>query len=224
MRTSKYVWLLLALLVMCPLQEAVAKKKKVEKEEQSDREMWAESFLRGYDALWLPLDEQTKARYIEEFTQLRRVDPPYTNWLLFSATVECFLRKAGAKSDTYRIVSALRKVEEWYVGGIPITAASIWHPWHSCPWDCLPAILSGQMPPVPGPRRRRGKAKISPKTMPIMNKVHPFVLALLLTQGAIGKAPVRLCAQHVAGFRPEARLVEVAPQPVYVLEVTTNNH
>ena len=223
MRTSKYVWLLLALLVMCPLQEAVAKKKKVEKEEQSDREMWAdvlyrmaapvlgsmsegklqekmqvelsptwdgrdkrvtymecfgrlmaglapwlslpdddtaegkqrkqlrewalksyaqavdpqspdyllwrkegqplvdaayvaESFLRGYDALWLPLDEQTKARYIEEFTQLHRVDPPYTNWLLFSATVECFLRKAGAKSDTYRIVSALRKVEEWYVG------------------------------------------------------------------------------------------------------------
>lgn len=76
----------------------------------------AESFLRGYDALWLPLDEVTKQRYIEEFTQLRRVDPPYTNWLLFSSTVECFLRKAGAKSDTYRIVSALRKVDEWYAG------------------------------------------------------------------------------------------------------------
>ena len=76
----------------------------------------AESFLRGYDALWVPLDSLTKRRYIEEFTQLRRVDPPYTNWLLFSSTVECFLRKAGAKSDAYRIVSALRKVEEWYVG------------------------------------------------------------------------------------------------------------
>lgn len=76
----------------------------------------AESFLRGYDALWLPLDEQTKQRYITEFTQLRRIDPPYTNWLLFSSTVECFLRKAGAPSDTYRIVSALRKIEEWYVG------------------------------------------------------------------------------------------------------------
>lgn len=76
----------------------------------------AESFLRGYDALWVPLDSLTKQRYITEFTQLRRVDPPYTNWLLFSATVESFLRKAGAPSDTYRIVSALRKVEEWYVG------------------------------------------------------------------------------------------------------------
>lgn len=76
----------------------------------------AESFLRGYDALWVPLDEVTKQRYITEFTQLRRVDPPYTNWLLFSSTVECFLQKAGAQSDTYRIVSALRKIEEWYVG------------------------------------------------------------------------------------------------------------
>ena len=34
----------------------------------------AESFLRGYDALWVPLDSLTKRRYIEEFTQLRRVD------------------------------------------------------------------------------------------------------------------------------------------------------
>lgn len=72
----------------------------------------AESFIRGYDALWVPLDSVTKQRYITEFTQLRRVDPPYTNWLLFSATVEAFLRKAGAPSDTYRIASALRKVED----------------------------------------------------------------------------------------------------------------
>lgn len=36
----------------------------------------AESFLRGYDALWVPLDDLTKQRYIAEFQQLRRVDPP----------------------------------------------------------------------------------------------------------------------------------------------------
>lgn len=76
----------------------------------------AESFLRGYDALWMPLDSLTKQRYITEFTLLRRVDPSYSNWLLFSATVESFLRKAGAPSDTYRISSSLRKIEEWYVG------------------------------------------------------------------------------------------------------------
>lgn len=76
----------------------------------------AESFLRGYDALWMPLDSVTKQRYITELTQLRRVDPSYSNWLLFSATVESFLRKVGAQSDTYRISSSLRKIEEWYVG------------------------------------------------------------------------------------------------------------
>lgn len=76
----------------------------------------AESFLRAYDALWMPLDEQTKQRYIAEFQQLRRVNPPYSNWLLFAAEIECFLRKAGVGSDTYRIVSALRKIDEWYVG------------------------------------------------------------------------------------------------------------
>ena len=76
----------------------------------------AESFIRAYDALWVPLDTLTKQRYIQEFQQLRRVDPPYTNWLLFSSTIECFLRKAGAQWDAYRVTSALRKIEEWYVG------------------------------------------------------------------------------------------------------------
>jgi hypothetical protein len=76
----------------------------------------ADSFLRAYDQLWLPLDEGTKTRYVEEFKQLRRVDPPYNNWLLFSATVETFLMKAGAGADKYRISSALHKIDEWYVG------------------------------------------------------------------------------------------------------------
>lgn len=76
----------------------------------------AESFLRAFDQLWMPLDEQTKQRYIEEFTLIRRVDPPYTNRLLFSSTIESFLAKAGAKYDAYRVNSAIRKVEEWYTG------------------------------------------------------------------------------------------------------------
>lgn len=76
----------------------------------------AESFLRAYEQLWMPLDEQTKKRYIAEFTQLRRIDPPYTNWLLFSSIIESFLAKAGAPHDNYRVNSACRKMEEWYVG------------------------------------------------------------------------------------------------------------
>lgn len=76
----------------------------------------AESFLRAPEQLWEPLDELTKKRYIEEFTLLRRVNPPYSNWLLFSAIVESFLMSVDAPYDSYRIVSALRKIEEWYVG------------------------------------------------------------------------------------------------------------
>ncbi len=76
----------------------------------------ANSFLRAPKQLCEPLDELTKKRYIEEFKQLRRVDPPYTNWLLFSAMVETFLMSIDEQYDAYRIHSAIRKIEEWYVG------------------------------------------------------------------------------------------------------------
>lgn len=76
----------------------------------------AESFIRAYDALWVPLDSVTKARYIQEFTGMRRYDPPYTNWFLFSSTIESFLAKVGASFDEFRVHTAIRKVEEWYVG------------------------------------------------------------------------------------------------------------
>ena len=76
----------------------------------------AESFLRAYDTLWKPLDEVTKKRYLKEFAKLRHIDPPYTNWLLFSSTIESFMAKVGGDFDEFRINSACRKVEEWYVG------------------------------------------------------------------------------------------------------------
>ncbi|MDL2305826.1 DUF2264 domain-containing protein [Bacteroides sp. OttesenSCG-928-D19] len=76
----------------------------------------ASSFLRAFDQLWMPLDDVTKERYINEFKLLRRINPPYNNWLLFSATIETFLFKVGAEPDMYRIASAFRKIEEWYVG------------------------------------------------------------------------------------------------------------
>ena len=78
----------------------------------------AESFIRAYDQLWVPLDEITKKRYIEEFKKLRRIEPPYTNWFLFSSTIESFIAKAcGLKEyDDFRVMMPIRKTEEWYVG------------------------------------------------------------------------------------------------------------
>ena len=78
----------------------------------------AESFLRAWDALWMPLDETTKQRYVKEFQGLRTIDPPYTNWFLFSSVIESFLAKATDRRgyDEFRVNTACRKVEEWYVG------------------------------------------------------------------------------------------------------------
>ena len=78
----------------------------------------AESFIRGYDALWVPLDDVTKQRYLTEFKKLRSIEPPYTNWFLFSSTIESFIAKAAGlrEYDDYRVMTTIRKVEEWYVG------------------------------------------------------------------------------------------------------------
>ena len=78
----------------------------------------AESFLRAYDQLWVPLDDVTKQRYVTEFQKMRKIDPPYTNWFLFSSVIEGFLAKAAGRQacDEFRVNTACRKVEEWYVG------------------------------------------------------------------------------------------------------------
>ena len=75
-----------------------------------------ESFMRGYDALWVPLDSITKQRYINELQGLHRYAPPYSNWLIFVAMEEAFLMKVGATYDEYRIHVGVNKLEEWYVG------------------------------------------------------------------------------------------------------------
>ena len=78
----------------------------------------AESFIRAYDQLWVPLDQQTKDRYITEFKKLRSIEPPYTNWFLFSSVIESFIAKAvGLREyDDFRVMMTIRKVEEWYIG------------------------------------------------------------------------------------------------------------
>ena len=42
----------------------------------------------------------------------------YTNWLLFSSVIESFIAKANNRRgwDEYRVNSACRKTEEWYMG------------------------------------------------------------------------------------------------------------
>jgi hypothetical protein len=81
-----------------------------------DSAYFTSALLRAPDALWKPLDETTKQRIITEIQGLRRVSPPYTNWLLFAAMNEAFLLSVGAQWDPVRIDLAVRKFNEWYVG------------------------------------------------------------------------------------------------------------
>ncbi|WP_380786451.1 DUF2264 domain-containing protein [Sphingomonas sp. R86521] len=81
-----------------------------------DSAYFTSALLRAPDTLWKPLDARTKARIIAEIQSLRRISPPYTNWLLFAAMNEAFLLAVGAEWDPVRLDLAIRKFDEWYVG------------------------------------------------------------------------------------------------------------
>lgn len=76
----------------------------------------AQSFIRAPEALWYPLDEITKKRYIMEFKNLRKIQPPYNNWILFRATIEAFLALIDEDVDGFVTRMAVNKMNEWYLG------------------------------------------------------------------------------------------------------------
>jgi hypothetical protein len=76
----------------------------------------AHAFIRAPKALWEPLDETTKKRFIEEFKALRTRSGAYNNWLLFSGLTEGFLLSIGEQYDPARVQFAVNKMKEWYVG------------------------------------------------------------------------------------------------------------
>ncbi|WP_443944411.1 DUF2264 domain-containing protein [Pedobacter sp. AW1-32] len=76
----------------------------------------AHAFLRAPKALWEPLDETTKKRFIQEFKNLRTRNGAYNNWLLFSGLTEGFLLSIGEQYDPARIQFSINKMKEWYAG------------------------------------------------------------------------------------------------------------
>jgi len=76
----------------------------------------AHAFLRAPKALWEPLDEVTKKRFIEEFKSLRTRTGAYNNWLLFAGLTEGFLLSIGEQYDPARVQFSINKMKEWYVG------------------------------------------------------------------------------------------------------------
>lgn len=81
-----------------------------------DSAYFSNALIRAPKQLWEPLDAITKQRIIAELKQLRRVKPPYTNWLLFAAMNEAFLLMVGEDADPMRLDLTIKKMNEWYVG------------------------------------------------------------------------------------------------------------
>jgi hypothetical protein len=76
----------------------------------------AHGFLRAWDALWMPLDAETKKRVVTEFKSLRDRNGPDNNWVFLAAIREAFLMKAGEQYDADRIRLALERIPKWYKG------------------------------------------------------------------------------------------------------------
>ncbi|BCS32802.1 hypothetical protein TBR22_A20250 [Luteitalea sp. TBR-22] len=81
-----------------------------------DAAFLAQAFLRA-PAIWTGLPEATRTRLVDAFRSARVILPGFNNWLLFAATVEAFLKKAGDPTwDRMRVDYALRQHEQWYKG------------------------------------------------------------------------------------------------------------
>lgn len=81
-----------------------------------DAAFLALAVLRAPTQLWAKLDERSKRHLVEALRSTRAIRPGFSNWLLFSATIEAFLCFAGEQWDAMRVDYAIRQHEEWYKG------------------------------------------------------------------------------------------------------------
>jgi len=81
-----------------------------------DAAFLALAMLRAPTELWEKLDARTRGQVIEALRATRRIKPHFSNWLLFSATIEAFFFRVGESWDPMRIDYALKQHEQWHVG------------------------------------------------------------------------------------------------------------
>lgn len=81
-----------------------------------DAAFLAQALLRAPHQLWDPLDAATKANIIAALKSSRVITPGYSNWLLFSATIEAALLKFDNYGDRMRMDYAIKQHQLWYKG------------------------------------------------------------------------------------------------------------
>jgi hypothetical protein len=81
-----------------------------------DAAFLAQGILRAPRALREALGATTTKQLVAALESTRAITPVFSNWLLFSATVEAALARLGATWDRMRVDYALRQHDQWYKG------------------------------------------------------------------------------------------------------------
>ena len=81
-----------------------------------DAAFLAQALLRSPRVLGEATDAATRAKLQRALESTRGIQPSFSNWLLFSATVEAALHRLGASWDRMRVDYALRQHAQWYKG------------------------------------------------------------------------------------------------------------
>lgn len=81
-----------------------------------DASFLALGLMRSWTQTWSKFSPELQSKIIDDLKSTRSIRPGFNNWLLFSATIEAFLKKAGSDWDKMRIDYAIRQHEQWYKG------------------------------------------------------------------------------------------------------------
>ncbi len=81
-----------------------------------DAALLAQGILRAPTVLWDELGDDVRENLCVAMASTRTRKPGFNNWLLFGATIEALLHKAGVNWDPMRVDYALRQHMQWYLG------------------------------------------------------------------------------------------------------------
>lgn len=81
-----------------------------------DAAFFAHALLRSPKQLWGRLDNKTQSNVIKALQSSRVILPSFSNWLMFSATVEAALQRFDKSGDKMRLDYAIKQHMQWYKG------------------------------------------------------------------------------------------------------------
>lgn len=82
-----------------------------------DAAFFAQALLRAPNQLWARLDGKTKSNVLAALKSSRVITPSFSNWLLFSATIEAAILRFDGTGDRMRMDYAIKEhLLSWYKG------------------------------------------------------------------------------------------------------------